>query len=74
MIIPITIDLSSGSRPTLPSSLARLGNDDVALIELQGMLDVEGNDTAREGRLIGKLNMDNPVSQLSPFLFIRCLL
>ncbi|EIW83927.1 hypothetical protein CONPUDRAFT_119354 [Coniophora puteana RWD-64-598 SS2] len=60
MIIPVTVDLSSGSRHTLPSTLARLGNDDVALIELQGMLDVEGDDTTREGKLIGKLNMDNP--------------
>ncbi|KAH7930158.1 hypothetical protein BV22DRAFT_1028663 [Leucogyrophana mollusca] len=60
MIVPISVS-TKNDNPTLPPSLARLGNDELCLIELQGSLDVECNESCdRDGRLVGKLNVDNP--------------
>ena len=59
MIIPVNIATSS-TGPTLPPQLAKFGTDELVLIELQGLLDVEG-DTA--GQLVGKLDLEtDPVS------------
>ncbi|KAH7913535.1 Ctf8-domain-containing protein [Hygrophoropsis aurantiaca] len=60
MIIPISVS-SKENNDIFPPSLARLGNDDLVLIELQGSLEVECNESSsRDGRLVGKLNVDNP--------------
>lgn len=57
MLIPITI--SSSSTAHLPPQLAKLGNDELVLIELQGSLDVECNDSSeRDGQLVGKFRLD----------------
>ncbi|EGO24397.1 hypothetical protein SERLADRAFT_369636 [Serpula lacrymans var. lacrymans S7.9] len=62
MIIPITIPSPSDTSdsPKLPPQLAKLGHDELFLIELQGSLDVEGTGiNERDGRLVGKLQMDD---------------
>ncbi|KAG6334639.1 hypothetical protein ID866_4450 [Astraeus odoratus] len=57
MIIPITIPRPGQFSPRLPPQLAKLGHDELCLIELQGTLDVEGTEAAnKDGQLIGKLN------------------
>ncbi|PIL36333.1 hypothetical protein GSI_00021 [Ganoderma sinense ZZ0214-1] len=59
MLIPINIDLpgpSTPRRPHLPSQLVQFGTDELVLIELQGVLEVEGN---RDGQLVGQLEVDS---------------
>ncbi|KIJ67017.1 hypothetical protein HYDPIDRAFT_85236 [Hydnomerulius pinastri MD-312] len=57
MIIPVTVSPPSQFSPKLPPSIAKLGHDELFLIELQGTLDVEGSETTgKDGQLIGKLN------------------
>jgi chromosome transmission fidelity protein 8 len=63
MIIPVTIPAKPSSRDPpaicLPPQLAKLGNDEVLLVELQGLLAVEASDIAdRDGQLVGKLHFD----------------
>ncbi|KAJ8503027.1 hypothetical protein ONZ45_g11214 [Pleurotus djamor] len=59
MIIPVELDSSSQSK--LPSGLAKLGNDEVVLVELQGTLEVDGNEN--DGKLVGRLKMDGASSK-----------
>jgi chromosome transmission fidelity protein 8 len=61
MIIPVNINLPSSSSDTtrtkLPPSLAKLGDanaDEVVLIELQGLLEVEGS---KDKQLVGTLRL-----------------
>ena len=57
MLIPITI--SPASTLPLPPQLAKLGNEEVVLIELQGSLGVECNDNSeRDGQLVGKFQLE----------------
>src|SRR5271170_5396014 len=57
MIIPITIP--STSNPKLPPSLAKIGHDEIVLIELQGSLQVEcSHDSERNGKFVGKLSIN----------------
>lgn len=63
MLIPIIFNSSTSSK--LPSTLAKISNDEVVLIELQGMLEVEvAQPTDKNGKLVGKLtiNEDESVS------------
>lgn len=63
MLIPIVFN--SSTSPKLPSALAKISNDEVVLIELQGLLEVEvAQPTDRNGGLVGKLtiNEDDSVS------------
>jgi hypothetical protein len=70
MIIPISIPEPPTSAHKLPTQLARLGSDEVVLIELQGSLDVESvNDSARDGQLVGKLHIDDSTVSLSRVSF-----
>lgn len=58
MLIPITISLGSTSE-SLPPQLAKLGNDELVLIELQGSLDVESSlNSDRDGQMVGKFRLD----------------
>ena len=66
MLIPIVFN--SSTSPKLPSALATISNDEVVLIELQGLLEVEvAQPTDRNGKLVGKLtiNEDDSVSHLA---------
>lgn len=66
MLIPIVFN--SSTSPKLPSALAKISNDEVVLIELQGLLEVEvAQPTDRNGKLVGKLtiNEDDSVSHFS---------
>lgn len=69
MLIPINIALSTSS--PLPPQLAKLGNDELVLIELQGSLDVECTDNnERNGQAVGKFKLEEgSVSTLSLQLF-----
>ncbi len=63
MLIPINVpqpSFSSASHAPLPPQLARLGSDEIVIVELQGALQVEGD---QSGRSWGTLTMD-PVSIL----------
>lgn len=70
MLIPITFNPNSSSSrpketPKLPSALAKIANDEVVLIELQGALEVEvAQPTDKNGKFVGKLtiNEDGSVS------------
>lgn len=58
MIVPINV-ASFSSNSKLPSGLAKISNDEVVLIELQGSLEVEcTHNTESDGKLVGKLNID----------------
>ena len=60
MLIPITIISDSSSNPKLPSGLAKISNDEVILVELQGSLEIECNHpNERNGKLVGKLKIDD---------------
>jgi len=62
MLIPITI--SSSSTVLLPPQLAKLGNDELVLIELQGSLDVECTDNSeRDGQMVGTFRLDEGSSK-----------
>lgn len=57
MIVPITVTQPNAFAPKLPPSIAKLGHDELFLIELQGTLDVQcPESTTRDGQLIGTLN------------------
>ncbi|KAH7884472.1 Ctf8-domain-containing protein [Phlebopus sp. FC_14] len=57
MIIPISVSFPNPFSSKLPAAIAKLGHDELFLIELQGTLDVEGGEgMSRDGQLIGKLN------------------
>ncbi|KAG2145369.1 Ctf8-domain-containing protein [Suillus bovinus] len=59
-VIDVSVSLSNVFNPRLPSCIAKLGNDELILIELQGTLDIECNeDTTRDGQFIGKLNLND---------------
>ena len=56
MLIPIIFSSSTSSK--LPSTLAKISNDEVVLIELQGMLEVEvAQPKDKNGKLVGKLTI-----------------
>jgi len=64
MLIPIVFN--SSTSPKLPSALAKISNDEVVLIELQGLLVVEvAQPTDRNGKLVGKLTINDLVSHLA---------
>lgn len=70
MLIPIVFN--SSTSPKLPSALAKISNDEVVLIELQGLLEVEvAQPTDRNGKLVGKLtiNEDDSVSHFSKMVW-----
>lgn len=54
MIIPITKSPNTNSQK-LPPQLAKLGSDDIVLIEFQGALEVEGTP---DNQLVGTLTID----------------
>ena len=57
MIVPITVTPPNAFSPKLPPSFAKLGHDELFLIELQGTLGVQGSEsTGKDGQLIGTLN------------------
>ncbi|KAF8440453.1 Ctf8-domain-containing protein [Boletus edulis BED1] len=57
MIVPIAVRPLIAFSPKLAPSIANLGHDGLFLIELQGMLDVQGcESTSKDGQLIGTLN------------------
>ncbi|KAF5327517.1 hypothetical protein D9619_004156 [Psilocybe cf. subviscida] len=60
MLISVTLSSSSSAGAAkLPSGLAKLSNDEIVLIELQGSLEVEAtHPSERNGKFIGKLTMD----------------
>ena len=75
MLIPVTVSPASPSNPKLPPGLAKISHDEVALIELQGSLEVEASrPEEQDGKFVGKLNMDNPVSRLCCLFFSSFLL
>ncbi|KZV64864.1 hypothetical protein PENSPDRAFT_668771 [Peniophora sp. CONT] len=55
MIINIDTRILSGTGQDLPPTLANIGTSEVALLELQGQLEVEGN---QSGQVAGKLTLD----------------
>ncbi|KAG2369108.1 Ctf8-domain-containing protein [Suillus spraguei] len=58
MLIDVSISLSNAFNPKLPPCVAKLGHDELILIELQGTLDIEcDEDTTRDGQFVGKLNL-----------------
>jgi hypothetical protein len=60
MIIPVRLQTEqSVDGRKLPPSLATLGANDHAIIELQGSFEIEGDSS---GQPIGILDMSNPVS------------
>jgi chromosome transmission fidelity protein 8 len=62
MLIDVSVSSSSAFNPKLPPCIAKLDNDELVLIELQGTLDVEcGEDATRDGQFIGKLNLKDAV-------------
>ncbi|KXN91642.1 hypothetical protein AN958_12494 [Leucoagaricus sp. SymC.cos] len=65
MLIPITFNPSSSLSSTpsetskLPSALAKISNDEVVLIELQGALEVEAAQSSdKNGKFVGKLTIN----------------
>lgn len=59
MIIPLKFPTNKTTED-LPPQLARLGSDEVVLIELQGFLELEGEANEGEEVVVGTLSMDNP--------------
>lgn len=65
MLIPINIPEPSSS-VKLPTQLAKLGSDEIVLLELQGSLEVESvSDSARDDQMVGKLRVDDSTVSLS---------
>ncbi|KAG8951281.1 hypothetical protein FRC04_006520 [Tulasnella sp. 424] len=59
MIIPLKFPTNTNTEE-LPPQLARLGSNEVVLIELQGFLEIEGEAHEGEEVVVGTLSMDNP--------------
>lgn len=60
MVIDVSVSLSNAFNPKFPSCIAKLGHDELVLIELQGTLDIEcDEDTTRDGQFVGKLNLED---------------
>lgn len=60
MVIDVSVSLSNAFNPKFPSCVAKLGHDELVLIELQGTLDIEcDEDTTRDGQFVGKLNLND---------------
>ncbi|KAG0702952.1 Ctf8-domain-containing protein [Suillus ampliporus] len=58
MLIDVSVSLSNAFNPKLPPCIAKLGHEELVLIELQGTLDIECNeDSTRDGQFVGKLNL-----------------
>ncbi|KAG2348046.1 hypothetical protein BDR05DRAFT_957696 [Suillus weaverae] len=58
MLIDVCVSLSNAFNPKLPPCLAKLGHDELVLVELQGTLDIEcDEDTTKDGQFVGKLNL-----------------
>ncbi|KAG1821079.1 Ctf8-domain-containing protein [Suillus subaureus] len=58
MLIDVSVSLSNAFNPRFPSCVAKLGHDELVLIELQGTLDIRcDEDTTRDGQFVGKLNL-----------------
>ena len=55
MIINIDTRTLSGTGQSLPPTLANIGTSEVALVELQGELEVEGD---KSGQIAAKLTLD----------------
>jgi hypothetical protein len=73
MLIQITKTPSKSSHK-LPPQLAKLGNDEIVLIELQGSLEVEG---VQDGQLVGTLKIDPKTvrilySFVTKYMILRC--
>ena len=63
MLIDVSVSLSNVFNPKLLPCIAKLGHDELFLIELQGTLDVEcSEDSTRDGQFVGKLNLKDAVS------------
>ncbi|KIK94372.1 hypothetical protein PAXRUDRAFT_828054 [Paxillus rubicundulus Ve08.2h10] len=57
MIIPISVSPPNQFSQKLPPAVAKLGHDELFLVELQGTLNVDGSETtSKDGQLIGKMN------------------
>ena len=59
MIIPINLSPPHSDSAHFPPQLAKLGTDEVVLLELQGKFHVEGDPA---GQLAAKLQMQDEVS------------
>ncbi|KAG8213328.1 Alpha/Beta hydrolase protein [Butyriboletus roseoflavus] len=73
MIVPITVTPPNAFSAKLPPSIAKLGHDELFLIELQGTLDVVlgSESTCKDGQLIGTLNtadMNKPMLMIGHHL------
>jgi chromosome transmission fidelity protein 8 len=65
MLIDVSVSLSNAFNPKFPSCVAKLGYDELVLIELQGTLDIEcDEDTTRDGQFVGKLSLEDAVSRV----------
>lgn len=61
MIIPVELSPNT-SNPKLPQGLAKISNDEIVLIELQGQLEVEAKSPSeRNGKFIGTLSIDETI-------------
>lgn len=72
MLIPVTFNPHPSSRSTetakLPPALAKISNDEVVLIELQGKLEVEiAQPSDKNGKFVGKLTIDEDGSVSNQF-------
>ncbi|KAJ3538785.1 hypothetical protein NM688_g6471 [Phlebia brevispora] len=56
MIIPVEVAINERSGRKLPPSFAQFGTDEIVLVDLQGVLDVEGE---MKGQFVGKLSVDD---------------
>ena len=77
MIVPITVTPPNAFSPKLIPPIAKLGHDELFLIELQGTLDVQCPEwTAKDGQLIGTLNTTDMVCahEVDFTLSLTCLL
>jgi hypothetical protein len=67
----IPIRLNKWTSPELPPQLAKLGSDEVIIIELQGTLEVESNcESDRDGQIAAKLRVDDTVDFFKPIFFL----
>ncbi|EKM78635.1 hypothetical protein AGABI1DRAFT_74994 [Agaricus bisporus var. burnettii JB137-S8] len=74
MLIPITFNpTSSHQTPKLPPILAKISNDEVVLIELQGKLEVPQSSN-KNGQLVGELKLDETDSRKATLMIGHNLL